>query len=233
MNIGHNIDNIKKLIFEAELAAHRVPGSVLLLAVSKQQSVEAISKAFHLGLNDFGENYYQEALAKMNQLKHLPIHWHFIGPIQSNKTKGIALHFDWVHSVNRIKVANQLNEYRPEDSEHLNVCLQVNLIEEKTKSGTTIAGVRDLAKMVSQLPKLKLRGLMTIPPPLINEEKQYHLLLQLNNLMQEINNELNLEMDTLSMGMSEDLVPAIKAGATIVRIGRAIFGERAGGTNEH
>ena len=228
MNIGNNITQIKKRITQAEQDANRNPGSVLLLAASKQQSAAVITEAFNLGLEHFGENYYQEALTKIKQLTHLSIHWHFIGPIQSNKTKGIATHFDWVHSIDRIKIAHLLNEHRPENSEQLNVCLQINLVGEDTKSGIPIDLTTELAQAVSQLPKLKLRGLMAIPPPQKNEEEQYLLLLQMQQLMYSTNAKLGLNMDTLSMGMSEDLVPAIKAGATIIRVGRAIFGERQG-----
>lgn len=230
MNIGNNIATIKELITQTELAAHREPGSVLLLAVSKQQSIEAITLAFEQGQTHFGENYYQEALEKITKLKHLPICWHYIGPIQSNKTKGIAEHFDWVHSVNRIKIAELLSEHRPNNLAPLNVCLQVNLIEEPSKSGIAVEQVNELARAVSQLPNLKLKGLMTIPPPQNNTQEQYQLFLQLTQLMHAINKESGLNMDTLSMGMSDDLVPAIQAGATIIRIGRAIFGERQGKT---
>lgn len=230
MNIGTNIATMKQLITQTELAAHREPGSVLLLAVSKQQSADSITRAFEQGQTHFGENYYQEALEKITQLKQLPICWHYIGPIQSNKTKGIAQHFDWVHSVNRIKIAELLNEYRPNELAPLNVCLQVNLIDEPSKSGIAVEQACELAHAVSQLPKLKLKGLMTIPPPQKNTQEQYELFLQLKQLMHEINKISGLKMDTLSMGMSDDLVPAIQAGSTIVRIGRAIFGERQGKT---
>lgn len=213
---------------QEEKNAHRKPGSVLLLAVSKQQSAEAITEVFNQGINHFGENYYQEALEKMEQLASLPICWHFIGPIQSNKTKGIALHFDWVHSIDRIKIAQLLNAHRPEDKPPQNICLQINLMHEENKSGVSEEAASELAFALSQLPKLKLKGLMTIPPPQNNAEEQYQLFLRLNKLMHSLNKEFNLDMDTLSMGMSDDLVPAIKAGATIVRIGRALFGERQG-----
>ncbi len=228
MNIGDNIQSIRNQMSQAERSAHRTPGSVLLLAVSKQQSVEAISEAFHHGITCFGENYFQEAEKKIDLLKNLPIKWHFIGPIQSNKTKKIASLFDWVHSLDRIKTARLLSESRPAHLEPLNVCLQINLIAEQSKSGISQAEALDLALAVSQLPNLKLRGLMTIPPPPKNDEEQYQLFLQLHQLMHSINEQLNLNMDTLSMGMSHDLTPAIKAGATIVRIGQALFGARQG-----
>lgn len=226
MNLYQNLHQVQKLITQAEQMSGRKPGHVLLLAVSKQQSIETIEEASYLGINHFGESYFQEAQAKINALKHLALCWHFIGPIQSNKTKGIAASFDWVHSISRFKIASQLNEHRPPNLAPLNVCLQISLVDEKTKSGVTLENVNALAMAVSQLPNLKLRGLMTIPPPQKNPQTQYTLFMQLNQLMHALNQELGLRMDTLSMGMSDDLTSAIKAGATIVRIGRAIFGER-------
>ncbi|MBI2785054.1 MAG: YggS family pyridoxal phosphate-dependent enzyme [Legionella longbeachae] len=226
MNLYQNLNQVQQLITQAELASGRKSGSVLLLAVSKQQSVELIKEAFQFGIKHFGESYFQEAQKKINELQNLSICWHFIGPIQSNKTKGIASNFSWVHSINRYKIAYQLNEYRPKNLDPLNICLQINLVDEKTKAGISPEHAIELAQAVSQLPNLKLRGLMTLPPPQKNPQDQYDLFIQLNQLMHSLNNQLNLNMDTLSMGMSDDLVPAIKAGATIVRIGRALFGER-------
>ncbi|MCL5271746.1 MAG: YggS family pyridoxal phosphate-dependent enzyme [Gammaproteobacteria bacterium] len=228
MKISNNIQSIRGIINQSEISANRIPGSVLLLAVSKQQSTEAISEAFEHGIINFGENYFQEAEKKITQLKNLPIQWHFIGPIQSNKAKGIAALFHWVHSIDRIKVATLLSESRSEQTTPLNVCLQINLTSEPTKSGISSEEARDLASAVSQLPNITLRGLMTIPPPLNDAQEQYRLFLQLKQLMQLLNQQLNLNMDTLSMGMSDDLIPAIQAGATIVRIGQAIFGTRKG-----
>jgi len=226
MNLLQNLTHINKIIAQSEIEIGRKPGGVLLLAVSKQQSADTIKEAFHLGVRDFGENYYQEAKQKIDTLKDLSICWHFIGPIQSNKTKNIATYFSWVHSLNRLKIALLLNEHRPAGMPPLNVCLQINLVNEESKSGIPPEKAAELALAVSQLPNLKLRGLMTIPPPQKNQQKQYDLLIQLNQLMHSINQQLGLNLDTLSMGMSDDLVPAIKAGATLVRIGRALFGER-------
>ncbi|MGC1183489.1 YggS family pyridoxal phosphate-dependent enzyme [Legionella sp.] len=226
MKLQQNLNQIKQLITQAKLESGRVSDEVLLLAVSKQQSIEMITEAFHLGIRDFGENYYQEAQYKINALKNLPLRWHFIGPIQSNKTKGIASNFNWVHSINREKIAFLLNEHRPANLAPLNVCLQINLIDEKSKSGIVPSEATDLALAVSQLPYLKLRGLMTIPPLQKDQQKQYDLLIQLNQLLHYLNQRLGLTMDTLSMGMSDDLAAAIKAGATIVRVGHALFGER-------
>ena len=226
MNLQSNLNQIQQLIKQAALESGRNENEVLLLAVSKQQSAKSIAQLFELGVKNFGENYFQEAHEKINALKELPICWHFIGPIQSNKAKNIARDFNWVHSINRLKIAQILNEHRPSNLPPLNVCLQVNLVPEETKSGISPEDVIELALSVSQLPHLKLRGLMTIPPPEHNPQKQYELFMQMALLLKSLNIQLGLNMDTLSMGMSDDLVPAIKAGATIVRIGRAIFGER-------
>lgn len=228
MNISQNILHIRNQIIEAELLHHRKPGSVLLLAVSKQQGPETILEAYRQGIHDFAENYYQEALEKMSRLEEFPICWHFIGPLQSNKAKGIAANFSWVHSVSRYKIAQVLNQYRPSNLDPLNICIQVNLIPENTKSGIPVMQVETLAQEVAQLPNLRLRGLMTIPPPLKDPILQYSVFIQLKELMDSINKRFGLHMDTLSMGMSEDMIPAIQAGSTIVRIGRAIFGERSG-----
>ena len=214
MTLNHNIHHIQQLISKTEQTCHRTPGSVLLLGVSKQHSAESIEEAFKLGITQFGENYYQEAEQKIKILNHLNISWHFIGPIQSNKTKGIATHFDWVHSVNKVSIAERLNQYRSNDLPPLNICLQVNIINEPSKSGVHSDDTLELTQAISQLPRLKLRGLMTIPPPQHNPQAQYDVFIQLNHLMHYLNNQLGLHMDTLSMGMSEDIVPAIQAGST-------------------
>ena len=221
-----NIARINHLIDQAAIKYCRSPEDILLLAVSKQQTVEAIEEAYQQGLSQFAESYYQEGYEKIQRLKELPICWHFIGPVQSNKTKGIATCFSWVHSLNRKDIALKLNKFRSDDLAPLNVCLHINLVKEETKSGIHPGEALDLALYVSQLPHLKLRGLMTIPPPQNNEEEQYALFLQLRELMHSLNQQLKLNMDTLSMGMSNDFIPAIRAGSTVVRIGSAIFGER-------
>ncbi|WP_115701167.1 YggS family pyridoxal phosphate-dependent enzyme [Legionella sainthelensi] len=226
MSLYQDLNRIQHLITQTALGCGRKPENILLLAVSKQQNIDKIQEAFHLGVKDFGESYFQEAQRKISALKNLPLNWHFIGPIQSNKTKGIATLFSWIHSISRFKIASQLNEYRTKDLNPLNVCIQINLIDEKSKSGIPPENAAELALAISQLPNLKLRGLMTIPPPLNDPHLQYDVFIRLNQLMQHLNQTLNLNMDTLSMGMSDDLIPAIKAGATIVRVGRAIFGER-------
>lgn len=228
MTISNNIQQIKHRIAEAEAASHRPANSVLLLAVSKQQPLEAIQEAFAEGLRDFGESYLQEAIVKISALRALPLCWHFIGPIQSNKAKSIAQYFDWVHSVNRYKIAQILQENRPADKAPLQVCIHINMEPEPSKSGIPPSEAIALARAISQMPNLRLRGLMTIPPASKTQAELFDLFSKLKLLMLDLNAKLGLAMDTLSMGMSDDLVPAIQAGATIVRIGRAIFGERQG-----
>lgn len=199
------------------------------MAVSKTRPASAIRDAWASGVRDFGENYLQEALDKIAQLDELPLVWHFIGPIQSNKTKSIAEHFDWVHSVDRIKVARRLSEQRPAHLPSLNVCLQVNISREASKSGVLPEDVADLAAAVAALPNLTLRGLMAIPAPAEDSDSRRAPLAALRELMAS----LDLPLDTLSMGMSDDLTEAVQEGATIVRIGTALFGERDYTTTTH
>lgn len=231
MTIAKQVHTIQQIIIDAAKSCQRSPEDIQLLAVSKGQPVEAIQAAFEAGLCNFGENYLQEAQIKIQALKALPLCWHFIGPIQSNKTQALAQNFSWVHSVSREKIAQLLAQYRPENLPALNLCLQVNLDDEPTKSGINPQQLAKLALVVSQLPRLRLRGLMAIPKPESGEQQQYDSFLRLTNLLHRLNKELNLSMDTLSMGMSDDLVAAIRAGSTMVRIGRAIFGERPGSVN--
>ena len=226
MTIANNLHQIQQLIETSAKACQRSPVDIQLLAVSKGQPASAIREAFAAGQSNFGENYLQEAQIKIQNLDDLAINWHFIGPIQSNKSAIIAENFSWVHSLSRQKVAELLAKYRPKDLPALNICLQVNLDEEPTKSGTSEEKLAKLALLVNQLPNLRLRGLMTIPKPLSNEQEQYESLLRLNTILQKLNKECNLSMDTLSMGMSDDLAAAIRAGSTMVRVGRAVFGER-------
>jgi pyridoxal phosphate enzyme (YggS family) len=223
MTIQDNIEKVIQEIRGCESLYHREPNSVTLLAVSKAQSQDAIRKAYAAGLRDFGESYYQELLTKTQVLQDLPLGWHFIGPIQSNKAAGIAEHCDWVHSLDRLKIALALNSHRPHNKPPLQVCLQIKLAIDANKSGIAPREAYQLAQVVSQLPQLRLRGLMTIPPAHYNEEQAYTLFLQLKQLLEDINQAAHLHMDTLSMGMTNDLEPAIKAGSTLVRIGRAIF----------
>ncbi len=199
---------------------------VKLLAVSKAQPSSAIREAYAAGQVLFGENYLQEALDKQTELADLPIEWHFIGPIQSNKTQPIAHHFDWVHSVDRLKVAQRLNDARPDSSPPLQVCIQVNVSHEESKSGVTVNELEALAQAISTLPKLKLRGLMAIPAPTHDVNVQQAQFKQVRQCYDALVAK-GLELDTLSIGMSDDYPVAIAQGATIVRIGSALFGARA------
>lgn len=225
MNIINQINLVKQTILRAATLYKREANSVHLLAVSKGHSSYDIEQTYNAGLHDFGENYLQEALPKIRTLTALPIHWHFIGPIQSNKTKDIAKNFSWVHSVCREKIAQQLHLARPPELSPLNICIQVNLEGEVTKSGVPPDEALMLAKKIQDYHNLKLRGLMTILPKHQDEEVNYQQFLRLTKLRDSINTELNINMDTLSMGMSDDLHAAIRAGSTILRIGRAIFGK--------
>lgn len=202
--------------------AGRDPADIRLVAVSKTFAPERIREASAAGQADFGENYVQEALDKIGALADLPITWHFIGPIQSNKTRSIAEHFDWVHSIDRLKIAERLSAQRPPDRPPLQVCLQVNVSGEASKSGVAPAEVAALASAVAKLPNLRLRGLMAIPEPTEDAGLQRARFRRLR----ELRDCAGVAMDTLSMGMSDDLESAIAEGATIVRVGRAIFGAR-------
>jgi pyridoxal phosphate enzyme (YggS family) len=220
--IAENIAKVGARIREAAQASQRDCAAIGLLAVSKTKPAAAVRQAHAAGLTDFGENYLQEALDKQAELSDLPLCWHFIGPIQSNKTRPIAEHFAWVHSVDRLKVAERLSAQRPAQLPPLNICLQVNVSGEASKSGCTPQQLPALAQAVSQLPNLKLRGLMTIPQPTEDLASQHAAFARLRQLQ----DSLNLDLDTLSMGMSHDLEAAIAEGATWVRIGTALFGER-------
>jgi len=213
----------------AALAAGRAPDAVTLLAVSKTFGADAVLEAVRAGQTAFGENYVQEALDKMDAVQAaqpgVALEWHFIGPLQSNKTRAVASRFDWVHSVEREKVAQRLAEQRPPDLPPLNVCLQVNLDAENTKSGAAPEQIPALARFVAQLPQLRLRGLMAIPAPNPESARQRAAFRRLRQLFEQLQAQ-GLALDTLSMGMSADLEAAIMEGATIVRIGSAIFGTR-------
>lgn len=220
--IAENIAKVGERIREAAQASGRDLDGIGLLAVSKTKPAAAVREAFAAGVRDFGENYLQEALDKQAELSELPLIWHFIGPIQSNKTKPIAEHFAWVHSVDRLKIAQRLSEQRPTGLPPLNICLQVNVSAEASKSGCAPAELAALALAVSQLPNLRLRGLMAIPEPTDDVAAQRAAFARLR----ELRNGLPLPLDTLSMGMSHDLDAAIAEGATWVRIGTALFGAR-------
>ncbi|MEH6467475.1 MAG: YggS family pyridoxal phosphate-dependent enzyme [Porticoccus sp.] len=228
-NIIDNLSLVYQKIDQFAKKAGRYPCDITLLAVSKGQPANAIRQAYALGLRDFGENYLQEALDKQQQLADLTdIRWHFIGSVQSNKTRKVAEQFDWVHSIDRIKVAERLNACRPEKYTPLNICLQVNIDSEESKSGIPIHQVKNLAQAVIELPNLKLRGLMAIPQNCKTVSEQQTSFATLAKLLSNIqSSSLQLStLDTLSMGMSGDLEAAITEGATIIRIGTAIFGPR-------
>ncbi|MGP6459057.1 YggS family pyridoxal phosphate-dependent enzyme [Pseudomonas parakoreensis] len=220
--IADNILQVSSRIQAATKAAGRDEHSVQLLAVSKTKPAQDLREAYAAGLRDFGENYLQEALGKQLELADLPLIWHFIGPIQSNKTRAIAEHFDWVHSVDRLKIAQRLSEQRPAELPPLNICIQVNVSGEASKSGCTPADLPALAEAISTLPRLRLRGLMAIPEPTEDRAEQDAAFAA----VQRLQASLNLPLDTLSMGMSHDLESAIAQGATWVRIGTALFGAR-------
>ena len=224
--IADNISQVAARIRAAEQASQRAEHSVHLLAVSKTKPAEAVREAYAAGVRDFGENYLQEALGKQLELTDLPLSWHFIGPIQSNKTRAIAENFAWVHSVDRLKIAQRLSEQRPADLPPLNICIQVNVSGEASKSGCTPADLPALASAISALPRLTLRGLMAIPEPTDDRAEQDAAFAAVRELSQSLQASLKLPLDTLSMGMSHDLESAIAQGATWVRIGTALFGAR-------
>lgn len=206
-------------------AATQAPQAISLLAVSKAHSSQAIREVYTAGQHAFGENYVQEALEKQCELEDLEITWHFIGPIQSNKTQLIAQHFSWVHSIDRLKIAQRLNDARPTDSAPLQVCIQVNISNEVTKGGVKPEELASLATAISALPRLKLRGLMAIPAPTPDPEQQRTQFKQVRQCYDALKAK-GFPLDTLSMGMSDDYPIAIEQGATIVRIGSALFGSR-------
>lgn len=224
-NVCSNLQAVRNAIAQAARAAQRCAEDVALLAVSKTFPAAAVRAAFHAGQRAFGESYLQEALDKIGALRDLPLEWHFIGPIQSNKTRAIAENFSWVHGVDRLKIAERLSAQRPQTLPPLDVCIQVNVSGESSKSGVSPGEVADLAHAVARLPQLRLRGLMTIPAPAEGLAAQRAPFARLRQLLQELNAQ-GLKLDTLSMGMSQDMEAAILEGATIVRVGTAIFGER-------
>ncbi len=223
--IASNLQAVCASIAAAVTEAGRDAGSVRLLAVSKTFPTDAIRAACEAGQRCFAESYVQEALEKIAVLHDLPIEWHFIGPIQSNKTRPIATHFAWVHSVDRLKIAERLAEQRPPQLPPLQLCLQVNISGETSKSGVDPHEVGALAHAIAGLPRVQLRGLMAIPAPTPDFAAQRHAFARLRELRDRLNRD-GLQLDTLSMGMSDDFAAAIAEGATIVRIGSAIFGAR-------
>lgn len=222
-----NIANVRKRVSTAAEKVQRRADDIILMAVSKTRDADEVRAAVSAGVRHLGENYLQEALEKIEATGDLEAHWHFIGPIQSNKTRAIAGHFDWVHSVDREKIARRLSEQRPDDLPPLDICLQVNVSGEDSKSGVAPGDVAALARAVLALPRLRLRGLMAIPAPTDDTAAQRAAFARVAALFRELR-EIAPQMDTLSMGMSADLESAIAEGATMVRIGTDIFGPRAG-----
>jgi PLP dependent protein len=224
-NLTAHVNHVRSRIRHAALAAGRDPDSVTLMAVSKGKSAESIRQAATAGVTEFGENYLREAISKIDVLGALEVRWHYIGQIQSNKTRNIAQRFDWVHSVDRIGIARRLSEQRPFHAPPLQVCLQVALIAEPAKGGVEPEQLPQLAAQVAELPRLQLRGLMCIPPPQADAAAERAVFARLRGLKDQLNAN-GLKLDTLSMGMSADFESAIAEGATVVRIGTALFGAR-------
>ncbi len=228
--ISNQLQVIRLRIKDACAAAGRNEAEVSLLAVSKTYGPERVSEAFFAGQTAFGESYLQEALKKMAPLRHLLLQWHFIGPIQSNKTRQVAENFDWVHTVDRLKIAQRLSQQRPENLPPLQVCIQVNVDGGPNKSGVAPQEASDLAQALAQLPGLQLRGLMSIPEPTSDFQSQLQLHGQARQLFDQLRGmtwPASVRFDTLSMGMSDDLEAAIQAGSTLIRVGTAIFGARS------
>jgi pyridoxal phosphate enzyme (YggS family) len=224
-SIAENLAQVHAHIQAACQAAGRAPGSVQLLAVSKTWGPDAVRAAHAAGQTAFGENYIHEAVDKITALQDLPLQWHCIGPIQSNKTRLVAEHFDWVHSIDRLKIAQRLSEQRPAHLPPLQVCIQVNVDGGETKSGVVPQDLPALAQAVAALPRLQLRGLMTIPEPAETDAQMRAVHRQAKDLLDNLRAQ-GLALDTLSMGMSADLAAAIAEGSTMVRVGTAIFGKR-------
>ncbi len=220
--INQQIKQVLKQIQQAEFDYNRIPGSVKLLAVSKGQTIDNLQAAIAAGQTAFGENYLQESLKKTSFFKDSKIEWHFIGRLQSNKAKAIAENFSWVQGVENVKLAERLNAYRPLDRDRLNICIEVNVDEEKQKGGIVKSQVFKLAQEISHFPRLHLRGLMIIPKPTDDFQKQRLVFRQVFELQQALLSE-GFDLDTLSMGMSNDFVAAIAEGSTMVRLGRVIF----------
>lgn len=220
--IAENLQATRSQIAAAQLDENH---PVTLIAASKMQGIDLIKQSIDAGQRVFGENYVQEAVEKIKALQSHDLEWHFIGPIQSNKTKPLAENFDWVQSVDRLKIAERLNDARPADKAPLNICLQVNVSGEASKSGVAPTEVAALAREVARLPRLNLRGLMAIPEALNDENEQRKAFRELKNLFEQLKQQ-GYALDTLSMGMSGDFKAAIAEGATHVRIGSALFGER-------
>jgi PLP dependent protein len=224
-NLAANIRRVRDRIQRAAAAAGRSVDSITLLAVSKTHSADLIRAATQEGLEHFGESYVQEAVPKIETLRGLELTWHFVGQLQGNKTRAVAENFAWVHGVDRLRIARRLSEQRPFHAPPLNICLQVNVGGEPGKGGVAPEELPDLAREVALLPRIALRGLMCIPPPEDDLKKQRHWFSQTANLLRSLHVP-GTTLDTLSMGMSDSLEAAIEEGATFVRVGTALFGER-------
>jgi PLP dependent protein len=224
-NLPANIRAVRERIARAAAAAGRSVDSVTLLAVSKTHPADLIRAASQEGIEHFGESYVQEALPKIETLRGMELTWHFVGQLQGNKTKAVAESFDWVHGVDRLRIAKRLSDQRPFHAPALNICLQVNIGGESSKGGVSPQELPELANAVVALPRLKLRGLMCIPPPEADPDRQRHWFSQTAQLLRTLHVP-GTTLDTLSMGMSDSLEAAIEEGATLVRIGTALFGER-------
>lgn len=224
-NIAENLKKIRERILVAQQKYGRAEGSVKLVAVSKTHAADRVLAAVQAGQTEFGENYAQEALAKINSLDRTDLIWHFIGPVQSNKTRLLATHVNWVHTIENLRIARRLSEARPAALPALNVCIQVNISAESSKSGTDPVQLAELARQVAELPRLRLRGLMVIPAAEPDFGRQRLAFRHTRQLLEQLNAG-GMQLDTLSMGMSDDLEAAIAEGATLVRIGTAIFGAR-------
>jgi len=220
-----HVNHVRSRIRRAALSVGRDPDSVILIAVSKSKPAESVREVATAGVTDFGENYLQEAILKQGELADLPLHWHFIGGLQSNKTRAVAERFHWVHSIDRFSVARRLSEQRPFHAAPLNLCIQVAVVPEPTKGGVDPGSLPELAAKTADLPRVTLRGLMCVPPPQPTVAAQRAVFAQLRALQERLNAEGH-HLDTLSMGMSDDFESAIAEGATHVRIGTALFGSR-------
>jgi len=224
-NLAVHVNHVRSRIRHAASGAGRDPDSVTLIAVSKSKPAESLREVATAGVTDFGENYLQEAILKLDELADLPLHWHFIGGLQSNKTRAVAERFHWVHSIDRFSVARRLSEQRPFHATPLNLCIQVAVVPEPTKGGVDPRSLSELAAKTADLPRVRLRGLMCVPPPQPTVAAERAVFALLRELKERLNSEGH-SLDTLSMGMSSDFESAIAEGATHVRIGTALFGSR-------
>jgi len=224
-SIQHNLQQVRERISAAAARCGRAPEEITLLAVSKTKPASAVEEAAAAGQLAFGENYVQEGVDKIQTLNNSALAWHFIGPLQSNKSRLVAENFGWCHTVDRLKIAVRLNEQRPAALPPLNVLIQINISDEQSKSGIMLAALPDLAKEIAQLPRLTLRGLMAIPAPEADYQRQLAVCRQMAAAFGELKKNY-ASVDTLSLGMSDDMEAAIEAGTTMVRIGTAIFGAR-------